>query len=202
MVSPIWWVPTLAALTPSPAAVVIDFETYPDGTPACEQCPLTDQYAALGVVFGFRSWQTEATHAHLVESTAYDPPDLGVNHSVTAALTDTGFHPGILEVTLPRGPTVVEFRVRGSDAVERFAITGYAEDEEELSAPSIRREVVRSYTSSGGGRFREEAVRLTAETGIARVVLDGYGPPGHILLVDDLRLSAFSGDSAPPHSGS
>lgn len=184
--------------SPQQVAEGIDFETLPGGEPACSSCALTDQYAAeWGVEFSFRSWQAEEVHAQLIESTSYDPPELDPNHSVTAALTSTGFHPGILTLSFPAAPAAVQLTVRGSDVVQRFAISAVDGDGNRLPESAIRRTGRRDYRSAGGGGFREVRVAVASDAGVSRVELDGYGPPGHILLVDDLVIS---GRRRPPGS--
>ena len=175
------------------APAVIDFETLPGGELACSSCALANEYSAeWGVEFSFRSWQAEEAHAQLIESTSYDPPELDPNHSVTAALTATGFHPGILALSFPTAPAAIQLTVRGSNVVERFAISALDGDGNRLPESAIRRVSRRDYRSAGGGGFREERVAVASDAGIRRIELDGYGPPGHILLVDDLVIGGPS----------
>jgi hypothetical protein len=181
---------TLYPGQPQEAPAVIDFETLPGGEPACSSCPLTDEYSAgWGVEFSFRSWQAEEGHAQLIESSSYDPPAPDPNHSVTAALTTTGFHPGILQLSFPGDPVAIELTVRGSNVVKRFEIVAVDGNGNRLPSSVIRRVTSRDYRSAGGGGFREERVTVAFEAGISRIELNGYGPPGHILLVDDLLIA-------------
>jgi len=58
-----------------------------------------------------------------------------------------------------------------------------------LDGPAIGRTLRGRYDVGGGtGVFREERITVTAATGIDRVALAGWGPPGHMLLVDDVEI--------------
>lgn len=183
------WLLLAAAAEGRAQSARLDFETYPDGTTVCESCPLTDEFAARGVLFGFRSPFTSITHAQLIDSSTYDPPDTTPNHAVTAALSDQGFEVGILELTFPASPAEVSFRVRGSDAVPAFSISAFDRDGAPIPAGSIRRRVS-VYENVWKARFRQETVTVASPAGVARVELDGAGPPGHILLVDELAIGS------------
>lgn len=176
------------------APVRIDFEALPGGAPACERCPVSDEFRSLGVVFSFFSPLTDETRAYLVGSGAYDPEGEERNHSVTAALTAEGFRPGVLALSLPEGPRRVAFRLRGPDAVRAFAVRAEGPEGAALPPGAVSRAEARTYRAAGGGVFREERVSVEAAEGVLRVELDGTGPPGHILLVDDLVVWPRAGE--------
>lgn len=170
------------------APVRLDFETWPDGSPACERCAVSEQYRSRGVAFDFFSRFTGEADPYLIGSGAYDPEGEERNHAVTAALTVEGFRPGLLVLRFPDGPERVAFRLRGPDAVARFEVRASAPDGSPLPDSAVQRRAAGTYRAAGGGRFREESLRIESGRGIARVELDGRGPPGHILLVDDLLV--------------
>ena len=45
-----------------------------------------------------------------------------------------------------------------------------------------------TYSPGGRSPFRVERVRIEAPLGVDRVSLDGWGPPGHVLLLDHLEI--------------
>lgn len=193
-----------AAVAGQEAPIRIGFETWPDGEPACERCPISDEFRDLGVVFAFFSPFAGETEAHLVASGAYDPEGEERNHAVTSALGEEGFRPGVLSLSFPEAPRRVAFRLRGSDAVPAFTVRAVGSDGTPLPEAAVERAAVRAYRASGGGAFREERIAVETAAGISRVELDGTGPPGHILLVDDLAIwpAAGSGSAGPaPGSG-
>lgn len=169
---------------------MIDFERFPDGSPACDRCPVNAEFASAGIRLAFRSRFVPDSAATLVGSGAYDPPGEEDNHSVTSHLSDRGFFPGVLVLRLAHAPRRVGFRLRGPASVRRFEVRAYAEGDggDPLPGQVLDRGATRAYGASRGGLFREEMLVLESGSGIARVELDGTGPPGHILLVDDLWL--------------
>lgn len=183
------------------APVRLDFETWADGSPACERCPVSDEYRSRGVVFEFFSRFTGPADPYLIGSGAYDPEGEETNHAVTAALTDEGFRPGLLVLRFPDGPRRVAFVLRGSDAVAGFVVRAFGPDGSPLPDGSVSRATGGRYQAGKGGRFREERISVEGGSGVGRVELDGRGPPGHILLVDDLTLWSGEETSRPEGPG-
>ena len=168
--------------------VTIDFESAPDGTPACERCPVPKAFREHGVILSFRSPFIGPTDAWLVASGAYDPEGEETNHAVTAALTEEGFQPGVLILDLPSAPGRVSFRLRGSSVVPAFEVRAFGPDGFDLVHGAIARSDILIYRAARGGSFREERITVQSAGGVTRIELDGTGPPGHILLLDDLAL--------------
>lgn len=168
----------------------IDFETLPDSTPACRSCALSGQFSSLGVRFRFRSPFVGDIPARLIDSSAYDPPGPPPNHSATAALTDRGFEVGVLVVRFERRVTRARFRIRGSTLIDGFLVRAYGADGE-LGEGAVRRTVATTFKRYTEATFGEEWWIVEDPDGILRIELDGTGPPGHILLLDEL---SFSGD--------
>ncbi len=182
----------VTAAAPPASNTVIDFETYPNGTPACSNCPLTNEYASRGVVFSFTSNITPFTNAQLFNSSGYDPVGGTLNHSVTSAATPNGgFYSGTVTMALAPstantiGPNKVTFRLRGNDSIPVFPVTAYDANGVPLSPSTITRTNVSTYTSGGGFTFREETVTITSLSEISRVDVDMNG---FIVLIDNLQL--------------
>jgi hypothetical protein len=177
-----------ATSVPFDVAATISFERYPDGTPACASCALTNEFASRGVVFSFFSGFTTATEAGLFDSATYDPPGGPPNHSVTAAIQPPptgGFANGTVVMEYAGLPTTGVFRLRGNDSIPVYPVAAFGPGLTPIPPAQITRSNVSTYASPGGFLFREETVTVTDPGGVARVELDMNG---FIVLVDDLRL--------------
>ncbi|HEV8509635.1 MAG TPA: hypothetical protein VGQ48_04190 [Gemmatimonadales bacterium] len=163
----------------SPVSVtpgVIDFETFPDGAPACDYCALTNQFASRGVVFSF----SPLTHCEFndgkpklfLSSSVYDEAGGPANHSVTAAgPPGAGGCSGIVHATFSGSPGTVTFRVRGNNDVRTYPVNAF-DASGALIVPTghiARRES--TFTSVSGFLFREETITISTEAGIGRVDL-------------------------------
>ncbi|HMH56386.1 MAG TPA: hypothetical protein VK535_08995, partial [Gemmatimonadales bacterium] len=56
----------MRAETSAAAATLIDFETYPNATPTCNVCPITNEYAGQGLDISWTSQKFPGTSATLV----------------------------------------------------------------------------------------------------------------------------------------
>lgn len=171
---------------PAPAGV-IDFETYPDGRAACESCPLSDEYGSLGVVFSFRSWTADARRPYLVDAGSYLPRDAELPHALAPALQARGLEVGVIRMEFADAPVRVAFDLTGPDLIDRFQVTAWT-PRGRIESAAIPRSRPLTFDAAGGGRFRRERVTIESEAGIDRVELDGWGPPGYLMLVDNLSL--------------
>ncbi len=176
---------------PSNGQGVIDFETYPDGTPACESCPLTDEYRSLGVLFSFRSWSADAQHPSLVDAASYLPEGAPGAHGVAPALHERGLEVGVVRMDFPGSPACVVFDLTGPDLIERFQVTAWTSGRR-IDSLAILRSRARTFHAAGGGLFRQEVVTIESAGGIDRVELDGWGPPGYLMLIDNLKIGEGS----------
>jgi hypothetical protein len=185
--------PQLIGVRRSSDTVAIDFETYPDGTPACEYCPLSDEYRSLGVIFSFRSWTAGARYPYLVDAGSYLPEDAERPHGVVPALQERGLEVGVIRMQFPDAPTRVAFDLTGPDLIDRFAVTAWT-PRGRVDTGAILRRRPQTFHAAGGGVFRQERVTVENAAGIVRIELDGWGPPGHLMLIDNLSV----GDDASP----
>ncbi len=174
--------PPLAARGP------IDFETFPNGSAVCAPCPISDEYAALGVRFSFRSWSASSPLPFLVDAGEYLPEGDPSPLRVGPALADAGsMEVGVIRLELLSRPGRVAFEVVGPSLIERFDVTAWSGGRR-IDSARIPRFEARTFSASGGGRFRSEKVVIESAPGIERIELDGWGPPGHLLLIDHLVI--------------
>lgn len=189
----------------SGAGARIDFERFPDGSAVCAPCPLSDAFAEAGVRFSFRSWAGGSSRPHVVEVGEFAAPGEPADHAVAPAYREEkGLEVGVVAMEFPGRPARVVFELTGPDLVPRFRVTAWT-PEGRIEGASILRTDARRFHAVGGGRFRREVVVVESAGGIERIELDGRGPPGHVLLVDDLslgRATAGSVDSGATRSSS
>lgn len=181
--------PALIAATGTPQIGVIDFETYPDGSPTCANCAVTNEYASRGVVFSYAGLVCPTlTNAQLfLSSSAYDPVGGPANHSVTSAGAPAGgFCSGTMTMVFAAPPGTVRFQLRGNNDIAVFPVAAF----DGIGAPILGAEIVRSnvstYTSVSGFVFRQETVTITHAGGIGKIDL---GMNGFIALIDNLLIS-------------
>ncbi len=165
---------------------LINFERLPDGTPACTNCELTNQFESLGVVFSFVSAFTELTHAELVLTTNNPDrvPDTAVNSTNVV---------GIVSLAFAGAPQSVRFEERVNNSVPEVPVIAFDPSGGEIPAAQITRTDVLVY-NPGTVDFRQEIVTITNANGISRVDIDGRGPgPGGAggfgFLIDDLLIT-------------
>jgi hypothetical protein len=181
----------------SDGAVVIDFETFPDGSSVCSPCPVRNEYGSRGVLLSFHSWTANARGPYLVDAASYRPTDTR-DHALGSALQEVGFEVGVIRMDFPDRPSRVEFDLTGSEVVQEFQVIAWAGGRR-LPAEAILRSGAQAYNASGGGRFRREVITVQSPAGIDWIELDGWGPPGHLLLVDNLRAEyRRTGDGSTP----
>jgi hypothetical protein len=164
----------------------IDFESFGDGGARCTPCAVTDEWASDGLRVSFRSWTADAITPYLLDGRDYVPPEVD-SHVLGPAFGPKGLEVGVIQLDFPGRPRMVSFTLYGPDIVPYFAVTGWTGDR--ILSGDIQRTGGRTYDVTGRGLFREERISVTAESGIDRVSLDGWGPPGHLLLVDDLVIT-------------
>ena len=166
---------------------VIDFESVGPDRVLCAPCPVGDEWQGSGLRVSFRSWSASSTRPYLLDAREYLPAD-GSRHALgPALLADRGLEVGVLSLRFAGRPRRVSFTLYGPDIIARFDVRAWSGGLS-LEDGSVRRVSRRSYRSPGGGGFREERIAIESPSGIDRVELDGWGPPGHMLLVDDLVI--------------
>lgn len=168
-------------------AAAIGFERAPDGSPMCAPCAVSDEWAAAGLRLSFRSWSADSPSPMVLDAREYIPGGRGRRVLGPALREGRGLEVGLLRLTLPGRPRRVSFSLFGPDVIPRFDVRA-GSGAAELGGPAIRHAVVRRYDAPGGGRFREERIVVSWSGGIDRIELDGWGPPGHLLVIDDVRI--------------
>jgi len=165
----------------------IDFETLPGGGVPCAPCAVSDEWESEGLRVSFRSWTAGSTLPFVLDGREYLPAGRGRLALGPALQGERGLEVGVLRLEFPRRPRAVSFRLFGPDLIDRFAVTawsgGRALEGVVERAPGGR------YDASGRGSFRAERITVRTPEGIDRITLDGWGPPGHILLVDDVVIT-------------
>ncbi len=169
------------------AVARIDFETFADGRPACTGCPVADEWAALGLRISFRSWSADSRRAYVLDARNFLPADASARALGPALDEARGLEVGVLRLDFPGRPRRVAFHLFGPDLIRHFEAVAWVGDRR-LGPASMTRTIVGRYTPAGRGAFRQERVLVESPDGIDRISLDGWGPPGHVLLVDDLDI--------------
>lgn len=183
--------PTLAPPPPrdrpvgSGVPVTIGFERLPGGGDTCTPCPVADEWAARGLVVSFRSWSADSSRPMVLDARDYLPVGRSSRVLGPAFLPERGLEVGVIRLDFPGRPRRVSFSLFGPDLVRRFEVVAWS-GRSALDPSRVRRTVPGRYDA--GGTFREERITVTTEEGIDRISLDGRGPPGHLLLVDDLEI--------------
>ncbi|MFV1986712.1 MAG: hypothetical protein ACC682_05505 [Gemmatimonadota bacterium] len=167
--------------------VAIDFETFGDGGAPCAPCPVSDEWAELGLRVSFRSWTADSERPYVLDGRDYLPPGPDLHALAPAFRGDRGLEVGVIRLDFSGRPRTVSFSLYGPDIVRRFDVTAWAGDR--ILTTAVERTDGRKYDVTGRGLFREERVTVRAPTGIDRISLDGWGPPGHLMLVDDLVIT-------------
>jgi probable HAF family extracellular repeat protein len=182
------WTPVVVEGAPV-APVIIDFETYPDGSPTCADCSLTDQYASLGATFSFESPFSDETHASLLQTT--NNPEGVPNHDATNQQAPTGgSFVGTVVMTFSGSPIQVRFEARVNNIIPTIPVAAYDPNGAAIPASQIERSRAVVY-SPGTVAFRQDVVTITSASGIARVEIDtqgGSGVPGFTVLIDEVRI--------------
>ncbi len=178
----------------------IEFETYADGRPVVSNSAVADEWREQGLVVSFESYTADATRPHVLDARGYLPPNAS-RHALSFPLAgEQGLEVGVIHLDFPGRPRSVTFTLFGPDLIEDFEVIAWSGGERlpasaRTHAPDMRyasEEAPASGTAtySPGGRspFRVERVRIEAPLGVDRVSLDGWGPPGHVLILDHLEI--------------
>jgi len=183
------WIAVLsgAAAARPPSAATIDFEHYPDGRTPCAPCAVSDEWEEAGLLVSFRSWTASSTRPFVLDAREYLPPGHGRLALGPALQGERGLEVGVLHMDFPGRPSAVSFWLFGPDLIRRFDVS--ARGVEGDLDRAIERLPGGTYDATGRGAFRAERITVRAEAGIERISVDGWGPPGHILLVDDLVIT-------------
>ena len=161
---------------------------------------MAEEWREQGLVVSFESYTADATRPHVLDARGYLPANASV-HALSFPLAgEQGLEVGVLHLDFPGRPRSVTFTLFGPDLIEDFEVIAWSAGER-MSASTRTHAPDMRYASGGdsgsgtatyspGGRslFRAERVRIEAPLGVDRISLDGWGPPGHVLLVDHLEI--------------
>jgi hypothetical protein len=156
------------------------FETYPDATPTCQVCGVTNEFAATGVDFQWNSPTYPNTTATLADGVGSFYGDNGnkSNHFVTSAVNTQGQGiAGVLSMAFPGLPGAVQFDWSISPNATQFLVTAFDAGGSPIPSAQITRNVLGTYSTVSGATLRRESVRITSASLIQRVVFDmsGFG---------------------------
>ncbi len=178
----------------------IEFETYGDGRPVRSNSAVAEEWRALGLVLSFESYTADAPSPHVLDARGYLPEHASM-HALGPPLSgDLGLEVGVIHLDFPGRPRRVAFTLFGPDLIDSFLVIVWSGGERLPEATAAHSPDTRygtdgnpdagqaTYSPGGRARFRAELVVVGAAGGIDRISLDGWGPPGHILLLDHLEI--------------
>ena len=179
---------------------LIEFESYGDGRPVVSNTAVAEEWREQGLVVSFDSYTADATRPNVLDARSYLPPRAST-HALSSPLTgEQGLEVGVIHLDFPGRPRKVTFSLFGPDLIESFEVLAWSGGERlpataRVHAPDARYAATGqpasekvTYSPRGRSLFRAERVTVEAPLGIDRISLDGWGPPGHILLVDHLEI--------------
>ena len=167
--------------------VRIDFESPPPGKSLCVNCPVSDDWEANGLLLSFHSWTADSTRPYVIDASNFLPLD-SPRHALGGALSrEHGLEVGVIRLEFPGRPRKVEFTLYGPDMIDPFEIVVWSRGNR-IEDDAVIRTVETRYHPMGRSQFRAERILAEAATGLDRISLDGWGPPGHVLLVDNLVI--------------
>jgi len=188
----------------------IDFESYPDGSATCANCPVTTEYACWGVNFSFESIVSLAPpprpdwlqlQGPIPNNPTGTPTHTVTNGSLTAVPPgfpnspdpSAGYDGGFLHLTFSTAPTTVRFTgvVNNSIPLTTAIVTAIGAG----GAPIVSITPGVPY-SIGSVMFRQDTIEVTAAPGgsISSVTIDtggvttGGSTPAFIILIDGLQI--------------
>jgi hypothetical protein len=167
---------------------LIDFESYPNESPACggaASCDVTNEFAGPGVVFSFDQILPGETNASLCNK-PFNPigetPNYGVSPHATVGCST--WNSGTVTMSFASFPTAVEFQLQGNNSLAAgpFPVTAL---DANGNAVTVTRESVVTYSPSTGLTFRREIRLAFSAVGIASVsVISSAG----VIFIDNLLI--------------
>lgn len=185
----------------SPRSTTIDFETYPDGTPTCAVCNLTEDYASQGVVFSHAPFGIEEPTYLTLATSSNNPEGIASNHEASQPRMESGGnYGGDIVMDFTGYPRSVVFEVRVNATATDVPVTAYelAIDHTTDTPPlaSVSRTSSTYTLPVSGVQFRQERITVTSTVGITRIRLGGMIPvanathsTAYLLLVDDITIT-------------
>ena len=179
---------------------LIEFESYGDGRPVVSNTAVAEEWRAQGLVVSYESYTAEATRPNVLDARSYLPPNAST-HALSSPLAgERGLEVGVIHLDFPGRPRRVAFSLFGPDLIASFEVIAWTGGERlpataRVHAPEARYAAAGqpesenvTYRPRGRSLFRAERVTIETPLGIDRISLDGWGPPGHLLLVDHLEI--------------
>ncbi len=179
----------------------ISFEMLPDGTPACNGCAITNEFASRGVIFSFDAFVNPAVNnfVTLIDSTGVDPAG-PTNHSIrNPGDVGSGFT-GTMILTFPASPRGVSFRLRAptvpQDQFVSLNVVAYDPNGVEIPAAQfVRTGALYTPSSACCGLYRQEAIAISNAGGIGRVEI---GAQFGFVWLDNLAIDPYVLVDFPP----
>lgn len=167
--------------------VTIDFENPPPGKSFCANCPVSDEWEVSGLLLSFHSWTANSTRPYIIDASNFLPAR-SPRHALGGALSqEHGLEVGVIQLDFPGRPRKVEFTIYGPDMIDPFEIIVWSRGDR-IEDTAVIRTVGTRYRPAGRSQFRSERILAEAVTGLDRISLDGWGPPGHVLIIDNLVI--------------
>ncbi len=178
----------------------IEFETYGDGRPVESNSAVAEEWREQGLVLSFQSYTADATRPHVLDARGYLPPTASMRALGPPLSGEQGLEVGMTHLDFPGRPRRVAFTLFGPDLIESFLVIVWSGGERLPAGAAAHSPDMRyamegrsgsgkaTYSPGGRARFRAERVVVEVAAGIERISLDGWGPPGHVLLVDHLEI--------------
>jgi len=159
--------------TPLVVEPTIEFETLPNGSPACglaAYCPISTQFADQGVQFSFRSGSSFGVPSFC--RTLNGPPGEGSNFGVSpfaqsASNECAGWSNGTVDMIFTNHPTSVEFRIEGRQSEQpEFQVSASNSNGDQIRP--LRYSTI-IYADRNGDQFRREVWLVTSPIGVSTV---------------------------------
>jgi hypothetical protein len=168
----------------------IEFETLPDGSPACNgvgSCPITTQFASQGVQFTFMQ------PSGLVGSPSFcrtlnGPRGEGSNYGVAPTVLSltgecTGWQGGTVTMIFTGNPHTVEFQVEGRQSEPgQFQVSASNSNGDQVTPLRYSTYI---YQDSNGDQFRRETWYVTSPIGVSTVSVPSVG---NVHVIDNLII--------------
>ena len=178
----------------------IEFETYSDGRPVAANTYVAEEWRAQGLVVSFESYSASSTLPYVLDAAYFRPQDASMHALSYPVSGDRGLEVGVIHLDFPGRPRSVTFTLFGPDLIADFKVIAWSggerlPDSARTHVPDMQyaseddpEAEKATYSPGGRARFRAERIRIDAPLGIDRISVDGWGPPGHVLLVDHLAI--------------
>ena len=187
--------PPLRRVTPLPPPVAaavpfarIAFDTLPDGSRPDHGTPASSEWASLGATFSFTSYTASGETPHLLDPSAYLTPEAGLGAlALGSPFSRDGVEVGVIHISFAAPPRRAALTVAGASLISRFDVRGWRRGER-LPESALRVSEVGVFQPRPHQAFRADRFVIETPAGIDSITVDGWGPPQHFLLVDNLEF--------------